>query len=59
MLVTTAKAEGTTVNLRGTALTFYFPTSKAPAISTAEDLVLIGNQRVGMEKGNLVFKTLD
>ncbi|MDP7106386.1 MAG: hypothetical protein QGH41_04860, partial [Roseibacillus sp.] len=51
MLVTTTPAEGSTVNLSGTPLTFYFPTTRAPAISVEGNRRGGGRQRSGLAGG--------
>jgi hypothetical protein len=56
MLVTTAKASGTTVKAGGKSLTFYFPTAKEPpAVTVRGNIAVVGKQRVSIENGNLVL----
>jgi len=56
MLVTTGKAEGPTMRLGDTELTFYFPTADHPPVLRRDgDAVIIGRQRVKQEGGNLVL----
>ena len=56
MLVTTGKADGTTVKVGGKALTFAFPTSTSPPkVTSRGESATIGRQRVTIEEGNLVF----
>ena len=59
MLVTTGPAEGTTVNLGATSLTFYFPTTNPPVLVVEGKRVLVGKQRIGLEQGNLVLEVVD
>ena len=59
MLVTTGPAEGTTVNLRGTPLTFHFPTTSPPVLVVEGKRVLVGKQQISLEEGNLVLEVVD
>ena len=56
MLVTTAKADGTTVEIDAKPLTFYFPTTeKPPAIKVEDKTIIVGKQRITVKDGNLVL----
>ncbi len=59
MLVTTGPAEGTTINLGGTPLTFYFPTTRSPLLVAEGQRALVGRQRITLEGGNLVLEVVD
>ena len=59
MLVTTAPAEGTVMEVEGARLTFFFPTARAPALSLEGNRIVIGRQRVGVEGGNVFFEVVD
>ena len=57
MLVTTAKADGQTVDLGQRKLTFYFPTTKdPPKVAVEGSAVVAGRQQVSIDSGNLVLK---
>ena len=59
MLVTTGKADGQSVKVRGNTLTFGFPTAATPPKATVVgDAVTIGKQRVSIRDGNLVFAVM-
>ncbi len=56
MLVTTAKADGQTVDLGGKKLTFYFPTLKQPPkVILRAGAAIVGKQTVSIKDGNLVL----
>ena len=56
MLVTTGKADGTTVRIGGTSLTFYFPTAaESPTVKVEAGSVVVGKQQITIQNGNLVF----
>jgi len=56
MLVTTAEAEGQTVDLGGRRLTFYFPTTKTPpTVKVRGAAAVVGTQRICIKDGNLVL----
>jgi len=56
MLVTTGKAEGQTVRVGDTELTFLFPNTDHPPVLLRDgDAVIIGRQRVMRAGGNLVL----
>ena len=59
MLVTTAPAQGTVMEVAGARLTFFFPTARAPALSVEGNRIVTGRQRVGVEGGNVVFEVVD
>ena len=56
MLVTTGKADGQTVDVGGTKLTFYFPTTKEPPeVKVDRATVVVGKQLISIKDGNLVL----
>jgi hypothetical protein len=56
MLVTTAKADGQTVDIGRRKLTFYFPTAtEPPKVKVDLNAAVVGEQRVTIKDGNLVL----
>jgi formylglycine-generating enzyme required for sulfatase activity len=56
MLVTTGRAEGQTVRIGQSALTFFFPSlDRAPNVRVENDGAIAGRQRVTLQDGNIVF----
>jgi hypothetical protein len=56
MLVTTGPAEGQSVTLGDSTLTFFFPTTEsAPPVHVTGDTAVIGRQRVSLLPGRIVF----
>jgi hypothetical protein len=57
MLVTTGPAEGQTVRVGATPLTFWFPTMESPPVARVEgDDAVVGRQRVILRDGNLILQ---
>ena len=60
LLMTTAQAEGTTVKINNTPVTFFSPTSaQLPEINVAGNKAVIGRQQVSIENANLVMTPRD
>ena len=60
LLITTAQAEGTTVKINNTPVTFFSPTSaQIPEINVAGNRAVIGKQQVSIKNGNLVIAPRD
>jgi hypothetical protein len=56
MLVTTGEAQGQTVEVDGSRLTFFFPTCpQTPEVKPEANAAVVGKQRVTMVDGNLVL----
>jgi len=56
MLVTTGKAEGSTVKLGKQNVTCYVPaTSTPPDVAVKGDAVVVGEQHISLRDGNLVL----
>ena len=59
MLVTTAKADGQTVDIGGRKLTFYFPTAtEPPKVKVDRNAAVVGARRVTIKDGNLLLTAL-
>jgi hypothetical protein len=60
LLMTTAQAEGTTVKINNTPVTFFSPTSaEVPEINVAGNKAVIGRQQVSIKNANLVIAPRD
>ena len=60
LLLTTAQAEGSTVKINNTPVTFFSPTSmQVPEINVSENKAIIGRQQVSIKNSNLVITPRD